>query len=215
MDDSSGEIARQPEEALQFAQFAMDNASVEIFWFGSDARIHYVNNQACKMLGYSKEELLKLSLTDLDPLFTKDQWNMHWESLKVDLTQTFDTQHRRKNGEIFPVEIIANFVKLDNLEYNVAYAKDITEQINREDALKNSERRSREFISNLQVGVIIQSANAEIISNNQLALDLLGLTEEHHLILTGTSFTKMAPHFPDTLIPFRMPLRHENLSIMW
>jgi diguanylate cyclase (GGDEF)-like protein/PAS domain S-box-containing protein len=186
MNDSSGEIARQSEETLQFSKFAMDNASVEIYWLGSDARIHYVNNQACKTLGYSKEELLQLSIPDLDPLFPLEQWNQHWESLKIDRTQTFRTQHRRKNGEIFAVEVIANYVKFGKLEYNVAYAKDITEQINREDALKNSERRSRELISNLQVGVIIQSAHAEIISNNQLALDLLGLTEEQ--LLGKTSF---------------------------
>jgi diguanylate cyclase (GGDEF)-like protein/PAS domain S-box-containing protein len=186
MDDSSGEKDQQSEEAFQFSKFAMDNASVEIYWLDKNARIYYVNNQACKTLGYSKEELLQLSIPDLDPLFPLEQWKKHWESLKNDRTQTFETQHRRKNGETFPVEILANYVKFGILEYNVAYARDITERRNKENAIRKSEERSKDLISNLQVGVIVQSAQAEILSNNQLALDLLGLSEKQ--LLGKTSF---------------------------
>ncbi len=186
MDDSTFDITLQTKKTLQISLFAMDNASVEIYWLGSDARIQYVNNQACNALGYSKEELLQLSIPDLDPLFQIEQWKQHWEQLKIDKTQIFTTQHKRKNGEIFPVEINANYVKFGKLEYNVAYARNITEQINREDTIRESERRSRELIENLQVGVIVQSAHAEIISNNQLALDLLGLNKEQ--LLGKTSF---------------------------
>jgi PAS domain S-box-containing protein len=186
MDDSSSEMAKKSDETFQFSQFAMDNASVDIYWLGCDARIHYVNKQACITLGYSKEELLQLSVPDIDPLFPMEQWSQHWERLKTDRTQTFTTQHRRKNGEIFAVDVIANYVQFGQLEYNVAYARNITEQINREDAIKESERHSKDLISNLQVGVLIQSAHAEIISNNRLALDLLGLTEEQ--LLGKTSF---------------------------
>jgi diguanylate cyclase (GGDEF)-like protein/PAS domain S-box-containing protein len=186
MDDTPGNETPQSKETLQFSQFAMDNASVEIYWLGGDARIHYVNSQACKTLGYSKEELLQLSIPDLDPLFPIEQWNKHWESLKNDRTQTFTTQHRRKNGEVFEVEVIANYVKFGTLEYNVAYARDITERKQVEESIRKSDQRSKELISNLQVGVIIQSQRSEIISNNQLALDLLGLNEDQ--LLGKTSF---------------------------
>jgi len=138
MDDTTNALLNQPDEILLFTQFAMDNASTEIYWLGSDACIHYVNKQACQTLGYTKEELLQLGIPDLDPLFPMEHWKEHWESLKRDKTQKFETKHRRKNGEIIPVEIIANYVKFGDLEYNVAYSRDITEQKKAEaDALRN------------------------------------------------------------------------------
>ncbi len=47
----------------QLSHFAMDNASIEIYWLSSDGRICYANKQACQTIGYSQEEFALLSLT--------------------------------------------------------------------------------------------------------------------------------------------------------
>jgi len=141
MHGRSGELTKDAESQLQLTQFAMDNASVEIYWIGSDARIHYANNHACKTLGYTKEELVQLSLTDLDPFFPIGRWNQHWQQLKQDKSQTFETWHKRKNGVIFPVEVVANFVSLGGHEYNVGFATDISKRKHAEQVLLESEKR--------------------------------------------------------------------------
>jgi diguanylate cyclase (GGDEF)-like protein/PAS domain S-box-containing protein len=118
----------QIEEQLRLTQFAMDNAFIGIYWLNKDARICYVNKQACATLGYTSEELLRLSIPDIDPLNPIDQWNKHWEALKRDKSQFFETQHRRKDGTIIPVEISANYVDFGRQELNVAFCRDISER---------------------------------------------------------------------------------------
>jgi len=134
-DERANHLTLHPELRLQLSQFAMDNVSIEIYWLDSDARICYANNQACKTLGYTREELLKLTLADLDPNYPMSLWNEHWKGLVKDKTQSFETLHKRKNGEVFPVEVVANYVSFGGHEYNVGFAKDISERKRAQDAL--------------------------------------------------------------------------------
>ncbi len=139
VDDLNYNLTQHPELILRLSQFAMENVSIEIYWLGSDACIYYANNQACKKLGYTKEELIRLSLSDLDPNYPISLWPEHWESLKQDKTQTFETLHKCKNGELFPVEVVANYVSFDGYEFNVGFAKDISDRRLAEVKLKESE----------------------------------------------------------------------------
>ncbi len=138
-EDLNYNLTQHPELILRLSQFAMENVSIEIYWLGSDARIYYANNQACKKLGYTKAELVQLSLNDLDPNYPISLWPEHWQSLKQDKTQTFETLHKCKNGEIFPVEVVANYVSFDGYEFNVGFAKDISDRKLTELQLKESE----------------------------------------------------------------------------
>lgn len=139
IDEHNYNLTNHPDLILRLTQFAMENASVEIYWLGSDARIYYANNQACKTLGYAKEELTQLSLSDLDPNYPMDLWPEHWQSLIQDKTQTFETLHKCKNGVVFPVEVVANYVCIDGHEYNIGFARDISRRKQAEEKLKESE----------------------------------------------------------------------------
>jgi diguanylate cyclase (GGDEF)-like protein/PAS domain S-box-containing protein len=141
--ESPGVLTNTPELQKQLTQFAMDNVSIEIYWVGIDAGIFYANNQACKTLGYDKQELLRLTISDLDPNYPIKLWSEHFQQLKRDKTQSFETIHKRKDGSLFPVEVIANYVFFEGQEYNVGFAKDITERKNAEETLRKSEQKFR------------------------------------------------------------------------
>ena len=119
---------KESEAQLVLSMFAMDKAFDAIYWLDKDGRIRYVNNQGCETLGYGKEELLRLSIPDLDPDFPADQWKAHWKKLKKDKSQLFETRHRRKDGSVIPVEVSANHVALGELEYNIAFCRDISKR---------------------------------------------------------------------------------------
>ncbi len=145
----------QPALRMQLMQFAMENASIEIYWLGSDARIYYANDHACKTMGYTKDEFLQLTIADLDPNYPISLWQDHWRELKRDKTQTFETTHKRKNGETFSVEVVANYVCFEGHEYNVGFAKDI------------SERKLAEKILDTSIeGIIVTNADRIIVSTN-------------------------------------------------
>lgn len=99
------------------------------------ARFYYVNDEACRALGYSREELLGFRVFDIDPDFTVDRWEETVAELKYRRSLTFETRHRRKDGRIFPVEIHTSYLQCGGEEFDLALARDITERRLMEDAL--------------------------------------------------------------------------------
>lgn len=59
---------RQAEERLRLTQFAVDQAGEAIFFITSEARFSYVNEVACRSLGYSRQELQAMTVHDIDPV---------------------------------------------------------------------------------------------------------------------------------------------------
>jgi PAS domain S-box-containing protein len=118
----------QAEKEISLLNFALNNVREAAFLIDEKARFHFVNEESCRILGYSRDELLTLSVPDVDPDFPHTRWPVHWIELKSRRTLTFEGRHRRKDGHIFPVEINANYLEYDNKGYNLALVRDITER---------------------------------------------------------------------------------------
>lgn len=134
---------RESAETMRFIQFAIEHTSDAAFWMKSDARFIYVNEAACRLLGYSRDELLSMTVHDIDPMFPKEAWLDHWQKLTERKSFAFESQHKAKNGRIFPVEIRDNFVEFEGNEYNCAFVSDITERKQVEKILREAELRYR------------------------------------------------------------------------
>ncbi|MFH1653665.1 MAG: PAS domain S-box protein [Pseudomonadota bacterium] len=119
---------KKAESELRLAKFSIDRASDSVFWADSNANIVNVNDAACRSLGYSKKELLKMKVHDFDPDFTRQRWPSHWEDLKKRKSLIIETRHRRKDGTIFPVEMLLNYFDYGGKEMNFAFARDISER---------------------------------------------------------------------------------------
>jgi PAS domain S-box-containing protein len=118
---------KEAEETLRLTQFTVDHSAEAAYWMGSDARFTYVNDQACRSLGYTREELLTMTVHDVDPDFPKEVWSDHWREVREKGSFTIESNHRTKDGRVFPVEITVNHIEFEGQEYNCAYAKDISE----------------------------------------------------------------------------------------
>ncbi len=179
-----------PELQPELTQFAMDNAFVSIFWVGRDARIYYANNHACKTLGYSRSEFLRLNIPDIDPNYPMEQWDDHWQILKRDGSLSFETLHRHKNGAAIPVWVVANYVHLDGYEYNVGFARDISEQKRTEAALREQEEFFRLIAENVDDFIAVLDLSGRRLYNNRAYADLFGSPDG----LKGTvSFNEVHP----------------------
>jgi diguanylate cyclase (GGDEF)-like protein/PAS domain S-box-containing protein len=117
---------RKTDEVLRRFRFSIEQASEAIFWLNHDGRFLFVNDQACRSLGYSHHELQQLYLWDIDPDFPPERWAGQWEKLKQDKKRVFETRHQRKDGDIFPVEVSASQCIFNNEENHVAFVRDIT-----------------------------------------------------------------------------------------
>ncbi|BBO68109.1 hypothetical protein DSCA_20390 [Desulfosarcina alkanivorans] len=119
---------KRVEEKLRLTQFSFDRASIGIFRSGMDARILNANEQACKSLGYSCEELARMTIFDIDPTVSQEVWNDLWQKTCEKVTINFETTHRRKDGTTFPVDITANLLEFEGSKYSISFVRDITEK---------------------------------------------------------------------------------------
>ena len=131
----------QAEEALRLTRISVEVASDALFWITSDARVVDVNEAACRSLGYPREELLQLKVPDFDPLYNAEVWQHHFQELRKHGTLKFESEQRMKDGTVFPVEIVANYVQFGEEGYNCAFVRDITERKRTEQERKEMERR--------------------------------------------------------------------------
>ena len=134
--DAAG--GRPTDEALRLTQFSLDHAGDAVFWLCPDGRFMYANLTACDRLGYSRDELLSMTVHDIDPNFPAEVWPEHWKQLKQRGSFTFESRHRAKDGRVFPVEVTINYLEFAGREYNCAFARDITERKRAEEELRKA-----------------------------------------------------------------------------
>ncbi len=164
------------EEKQHIIQLSIDRIIDSVFWIDQRANIVFVNEAACKNLGYRREELESMTVFDVDPSIPREGWDEHWNSIMGSGFQSIQSVHRTKNGVNFPVEISANKVEYGNKRFNCAVARDITKRITVEEALRKSEEHYRSTLEDLLVGVVVHDANSQIIDFNKEACRLLGLS---------------------------------------
>ncbi|MEA3420394.1 MAG: PAS domain S-box protein [Acidobacteriota bacterium] len=116
---------REEEKKLKMAQFSVDRAETGIFFMGKDACFFYVNDMACRSLGYSREELLNMTVHDIDPDFPEEVWPGHWKDIKQRGSFSFESHHRTKEGVVFPVEVTVNYLEFEGKGYNCVYVSDL------------------------------------------------------------------------------------------
>jgi len=127
---SSRNITEQKimEHSLKLAQYSVDHAQDAIFRLNQNAQILYVNDAACHHLGYAKNELLNLSVLDIDPALSMEIWRKNWEGTANAGWRRFETFQKRKDGTLVPVEVVANYIKFDGEPIFTSFARDITER---------------------------------------------------------------------------------------
>jgi PAS domain S-box-containing protein len=131
--------SQRAEEEVARLSFALDRVRDAAFLIDDRGRFHYVNEEACRVLGYTRAELLGLGVEDIDPEFPAERWADHWRDLQAQRSLSFESRHRTRDGRIFPVEISANYFEYGGRAYNLALVRDITERKTAEEALKQSE----------------------------------------------------------------------------
>ncbi len=169
---------KQAEKSLLLFRTLIDKSN-DIIWMLDSATLDLLDfsESACASLGYSREELLSMSIFDLDPDVTR---LMHEEMkgvLRTAASATVESRLRRKDGSIFPIEGSLNRVHLDK-DYDVCVIRDITNRKRAEEALAATEHRYRQLIGALPAAVYTCDAEGRITLFNDAAVKLWGREPE-------------------------------------
>jgi diguanylate cyclase (GGDEF)-like protein/PAS domain S-box-containing protein len=119
---------RDDEDNLFFIKTALDCAAEAVYIVESSGHFVYVNKMASMMLGYTTQELLSMSVPEIDPHYGKENWDKHWEKIKISGNKTIETEHITRDGKRIPVRVLANYFELGGNKVNFAFVTDISEE---------------------------------------------------------------------------------------
>ena len=173
---------KRVEAELRLAQFSVEHASDAIMWVNPRGRIFYANGAACRVLEYTREELLALSVPDINPDIPVEAWSGVWGKIKEQRTRTFESRHRSKQGRVFPVEVMADYLQFDAQEFSFAFVRDVTERKRAEETLRKSEERYRLLFEQALAGVFRASLAGRILDCNQAFANILGYESRQEVI---------------------------------
>jgi len=108
-------------------QFSIEKSEEAVFWLNGTGGLAYVNNAACRLLGYSRAELLTLSASDLNPDHPAGVFEAHFGEIKRQGSKRYEASLRRHDGSLVPVEICANYLAYAGAEYDIAFVRDMTQ----------------------------------------------------------------------------------------
>ncbi|MEW8492491.1 MAG: PAS domain S-box protein [Candidatus Thiodiazotropha taylori] len=129
------------QENLRLMQYALNSVNEAAFLINESAELEYVNVQSCTSLGYTKEEMLNLTVPDIDPEHQKEVWPSIWQNIMENGAALFESTYRKKSGVMFPVEISANHLRYKDSNYILAMVRDVTERKRIENELRSREKQ--------------------------------------------------------------------------
>ena len=150
-----------------------ETASDAMFLSDETGKFIDVNQAACESLGYTKDELLKMSNKDID---AESSGYSAFMRVRDDLAEemTFEVNQIRKDGTILPVEITGCFFTSDNKKIALAIARDITEWKNVEKILKESEKKIRAMFHSIRDHMSMMDKELNIVWANEIAKKTFG-----------------------------------------
>lgn len=165
------------EDRLRLTQFAMDRAPVSIIWVDHQCRVVYANDVACESMGYTQEELLGMTAFDFDPDFRPEDWEQHKERVRRLGRLRFYSKHRKKNGQLFPVEVCTNHIEYHGRFFAITFDMDISD---REDANARCRKKERfdRALSGTGVGVWEWDLATDTVEYSREWKTMLGYEEE-------------------------------------
>jgi PAS domain S-box-containing protein len=169
---------KRAEDKLLFTRHSVDSAIDTMVTVAQDGHFVDVNDSFCRKSGYSRDELLSMTVHDLDPDYNMEIWPAFWNKLKQSGSLIFETTHRTKEGRIYPVEITARYFEYNGNEYHCAFARDITDRKRAEEVLRESEAKYRTVFENTGTAMVVVEESTIISLANEKFAQLTGFSKD-------------------------------------
>ncbi|MBW4560942.1 MAG: PAS domain-containing sensor histidine kinase [Mojavia pulchra JT2-VF2] len=204
---SKSQLAMQSEAELEFAYFLINHSVEAAFCLGANAQFIYVNNATCFMSEYSREELLSMTLSDIDLDFALHNWSEKWQTLVTSGTGnllTFKSRYRTKGQRIFLAEVSLTYIEHQGRKFCCAFIREKGNEVVEmsvqkwTDELRDTKVHLQQEVSTLKAkeaeletslsllrstlestanGIIAVSFEGDILSVNQKFLDMWQIPE--------------------------------------
>jgi len=169
------DISQRKHEEERYRQTV--ESSIDGFWIvGTNGKLLNVNDAYCNMTGYSRNELLDMSIIDVEASLSKYEIDQRIQLIIAEGSDRFETQHRHVNGNIIDVEISTTYTE-ENGGVFFVFIRDITERKVSERLLVESEQRFKELFDNAPLSYQTLDDQGNFIEVNATWLSVLGYTK--------------------------------------
>jgi PAS domain S-box-containing protein len=169
-------------ESEQRLAATYEHAGIAISEVDAHGHLLRVNEATCAITGYSREELLKLTIFDVTHPDDRDSDISTFEHQTVAPANRYAVEKRliRKDGGIIWVSVTSSIVRdaAGKFRYGIRVMRDITMQRQAREALRASERHFRELLEELPAAVYTTDAAGRLTFYNQAAVELAGRSPE-------------------------------------
>ncbi|MBI4738486.1 PAS domain S-box protein, partial [Candidatus Woesearchaeota archaeon] len=165
-EDITDKVEKDKEIDLK-AKF-LDSATDAIIMHDFSGRIIYFNEVAHKSLGYTGDEFKKLRLREIDAPWSADLIKSRTAELKRKKALKFEVEHKRKDGVLIPMEVLAKVIRVEGEDRVLSICRDISDRKKMENELRQREEQYAAVIRNIGVGVSLISKDMKVLSLNPL-----------------------------------------------
>ena len=184
---------KRAEEALLRFRMAMESSLDGIFLMDFETfRYLDVNETGCRMLGYSREELLSMRTIDTNPNITEADQRRRFEEAKAlgadhVMTEFRGRSMRRKDGTTFPIEVARRYLRIGESEIVVGIARDVTEHQRAEEDIRRLNAELEQRVADRTAELHAKNKELETFSysvSHDLKAPLRGIDGYSRLLMT-------------------------------
>ncbi|MEZ6060841.1 MAG: PAS domain S-box protein [Planctomycetaceae bacterium] len=185
----------QAQASLHRTRVALDTAGDGVMWVDSAGRLLYVNDAACRRLQYTPQELLTMTVSDVDsdPGSVDEFTDELWPQLTQGKHLTRERRYRRKDGTTLPVEVSTHYIDSGDQPFACSFIRDITDR-RRQDKLFQATFESS------ALALVLTDFDGKIVLVNDEARRLFGYDGDQ---LVGQTI--------EILVPAEFKVRHRLL----
>ncbi len=135
LEKKNAELSRRLYE-IELYDATLKNFREQVYWLDREGKFIRVNAAVSKETGYSEEELHTMTVFDINPTLTREEWDAHWKETKRLGHQVLETEHTAKDGRRYTVEVTNNFLEHDGHERFCSTVRDIRQRKMEEELLR-------------------------------------------------------------------------------
>ncbi|MEO8412895.1 MAG: PAS domain S-box protein [Ginsengibacter sp.] len=149
------DITESKKKADDFAKLAERNALIlhtmqnSFLLTDADLNVIDVNPAFCEAIGYSRQDLLKMNVTDFDVQLSSDEIKRNLEIALQKGILYLETRNKRKDGVIIDVEVALTEMEIDGQVYFASFGRDISERKKADERIINEKKLSDSIINSL------------------------------------------------------------------
>ncbi|AFY72455.1 PAS domain S-box [Synechococcus sp. PCC 7502] len=152
----------------------LENIADALFVHDLEGNITDVNQRACQNLGYTRDELLNLTVFDIEVGTPPETLKSAWKAMKPGTPITINGINRHKDGCTFPIEARVGIFELSGELSVIGLIRDVSARVAAEEALRSTEEKYRSIFENAVEGIYQTTHDGQYLSANPALAQLYG-----------------------------------------